>query len=97
MVALSTRAEIGALHRAIRTVLKRAVLNQGTTLGAGRTNFYSVAGRRGENAEALSVFRRTGQPCPRCGTAVRRLVVGQRGTHICPVCQPRRRTRKGEP
>jgi len=80
--------EIRRLHTAIRTVLRHAVENGGTTLGDGATNFYSVAGHRGRNADALNVFRRDGLPCPRCGTALARMTVGQRGTHFCPVCQP---------
>ena len=79
--------EVRKLHQSIRTVLQKAVDNCGTTLGSGKTNFYSVAGRRGRNADALNVFRRTGLACPRCGKAIIRLVVGQRGTHICPTCQ----------
>ena len=82
-----TRPEIQRLHHAIRTVLARAVAAEGTTLGTGATNFYSVAGRRGRNADALQVFRRTGDPCPRCGHVITRLVVGQRGTHVCEKCQ----------
>ncbi|MEA3231147.1 MAG: zinc finger domain-containing protein [Thermodesulfobacteriota bacterium] len=27
-------------------------------------------------------------PCPRCGTPIHRLVVGQRSTFICEKCQP---------
>ena len=84
-----TLPEITRLHRAIRVVLAKGVAAEGTTLGSGATNFYSVAGRRGRNADALQVFRRTGDPCPRCGQAITRLVIGQRGTHICPKCQRR--------
>lgn len=80
-------AEITRLHQAIREVLGRAVENCGTTLGTGESNFYSVAGRRGRNADKLNVFRRTGLPCPRCSHPITRSVVGQRGTHFCPACQ----------
>ena len=82
-----TPSEIQRLHATIRTVLAKAVATGGTTLGNGATNFYSVAGRPGRNADALQVFRRTGDPCPRCGHTIVRLVIGQRGTHICPRCQ----------
>jgi formamidopyrimidine-DNA glycosylase len=82
-----TPGEIKRLHHAIRTVLQRGVENGGTTLGTGKTNFYSVAGHRGQNAGALKVFRRTGLPCPRCNHAIVRTVVSQRGTHLCPFCQ----------
>lgn len=83
---LST-VEIRRLYQAIREVLHRAVANCGTTLGSGQANFYSVAGRSGRNADALAVFRRTGLPCPRCAHTILRIVVGQRGTHLCPTCQ----------
>jgi formamidopyrimidine-DNA glycosylase len=79
--------EIRALHRAIRQVLRRGLANQGTTLGSGETTFYSVGRRRGRNRDALRVFRRTGAACPRCGTAIERIVVAQRSTHLCPRCQ----------
>jgi formamidopyrimidine-DNA glycosylase len=81
-------AEARRLHRAIHDVLTRALAANGTTLGAGHANFYSVAGRRGRHADALRVFRRHGEPCPRCGRPIERTVVGQRGTHLCPSCQP---------
>jgi formamidopyrimidine-DNA glycosylase len=80
-------AELTALFEAMRVVLELGISNSGTSLGEGSTNYLSVAGRRGSNKQNLQVFRRTGLPCPRCGTPIQRLVVGQRATHICPVCQ----------
>ena len=82
-----TKEEADGLHSAIRTVLRRGIRNSGTTLGTGESNFYSVAGHRGRNADQLKVFRRDGEPCPACGRTIQRLIVGQRGTHICPQCQ----------
>ena len=79
--------EAASLHRAIRRVLRQGLRNMGTSLGSAEANFYSVAGRRGRNRDRLNVFRRTGQACPRCGESIIRMVVGQRGTHICPRCQ----------
>jgi formamidopyrimidine-DNA glycosylase len=82
-----TEDETLRLHRSIRQVLRRGLRNLGTTLGTGATTFYSVAGNRGRNRDELKVFRQTGAPCPRCRTAIVRMVVGQRSTHVCPVCQ----------
>ena len=79
--------EIHRLHRAIRKVLRKGLRNMGTTLGTGETTFYSVAGNRGRNKDQLKVFRRTGDACPRCRATIVRLLVAQRSTHICPVCQ----------
>jgi formamidopyrimidine-DNA glycosylase len=82
-----SRRESRTLHAAIRKVLRRGLKNLGTSLGTGQANFYSVSRRRGRNRDELQVFRRTGEPCPRCETPIRRLIVGQRSTHICPKCQ----------
>jgi len=82
-----TLPEAGALHRAIRDVLRRAIRNRGTSLGMTRTNFRGADGRRGRHQLRLNVFQRTGAPCARCGSPIRRLLVAQRSTHICPQCQ----------
>ena len=79
--------EIGVLHRAIRRVLRNGLKNNGTTLGRGQNNFYSIRANGGSNKDSLSVFRRTGAPCPRCHRAIERIVVGQRSTHVCHYCQ----------
>jgi formamidopyrimidine-DNA glycosylase len=81
------RKEVEALHTAIRKVLRRGLKNLGTSLGTGKANFYSIGRRRGRNRNALKVFRRTGEPCPRCAAPVQRILVGQRSTHLCPKCQ----------
>jgi formamidopyrimidine-DNA glycosylase len=89
-----TAAEARALHRAIQLVLKRGLRNLGTSLGTGKANFYSVGRRRGRNVDELKVFRRTGLPCPRCGTRIARIIVAQRSTHLCPRCQVERTDRR---
>jgi formamidopyrimidine-DNA glycosylase len=78
---------IQALHRAIRLVLRQGLRNAGTSLGAGLGNYSGLQKSRGRNSRYLKVFRRTGQPCMKCGHTIERIVVGQRGTHICPNCQ----------
>jgi formamidopyrimidine-DNA glycosylase len=65
------------LFRALRSVLRAAIHQNGTDFGDGVVcgNFKpSVYGREGEN-------------CPRCRTTLVKLRVMQRGTHICPYCQ----------
>ena len=87
IAASLTEAEVRSLHRAIPRVLKRGLNNLGTSLGTGKANFYSIAKHQGRNRDELKVFRRTDRPCPRCRTKIRRIIVGQRSTHICPKCQ----------
>jgi formamidopyrimidine-DNA glycosylase len=63
----------------------RAVLNRGIqTHGASIDWVY----RGGDFQNDFRVYRRTGLPCPVCGTLVERTVTGQRSTHFCPLCQP---------
>ncbi len=70
-----SKPEIKALRLAIPRVLKRGLKNLGTSLGTGKTNFYSVASRQGRNKDELNVFRRTDLPCPRCKA--------NHGAHYC--------------
>lgn len=79
--------EIKALHHAIINVLRQGIANMGTTLGSTQANYFSVSGRRGGNQTQLKVFRREGLLCPRCHNPIIKIIVAQRGTHICPRCQ----------
>ncbi len=68
-------------------------------LGAGGTSFdrlyVNVNGESGYFDRALAVYGREGQPCPRCGTPVRRDPFMNRSAYSCPVCQPRPRNGRG--
>lgn len=77
-----------ALYKAIKSVLRSGIRNRGTSLGLAKTNFMSIESGHGANQKTLKVFRRTGQPCYACGAEIERILVAQRGTHICPHCQP---------
>lgn len=75
--------EVRALYAGIRGALETGIEHGGTTFGRHR----DVYNEAGTNLEHVEVYRRTGQPCPRCGTPIARIVVAQRGTHYCPNCQ----------
>lgn len=81
-----TPAEVGRLHDSIRAVLRTAIAHGGTTLADG--GYRQADGQAGKFIEHLAIYRRTSEPCPRCGTAVERIILGQRGAHYCPHCQP---------
>jgi len=76
-----------ALLAAIRKLLKAAIRARGTTLGLGEGNFASPYHMHGTFKLRLQAYGRTGAPCARCGTPIKRIVVGQRSTHFCPACQ----------
>jgi len=79
-----SEVEIKRLHRSVRQVLRQGIANRGSSF----SDYVDADGEPGENAERLAVYRRTDQPCYRCGRPIRRIVVGQRSTHFCPRCQP---------
>jgi formamidopyrimidine-DNA glycosylase len=74
-----TAKQAEALHDAIQHVLSEGIRRNGAS--------FDWVYRGGEFQNDFRVYDRKGQPCPRCGTKIIRLVVGQRGTHICPKCQ----------
>ena len=73
------REQADALWEAIREVLQEGIRRNGASI--------DWVYRGGEFQNYFRVYDRAGQPCVVCGTAIERLVVGQRGTHICPNCQ----------
>ena len=67
----------------IPAVLSEAIERMGTTFSAYRT----LWNEPGSYGERLLVYDRAGEPCRRCGVAIRRIVQGQRSTFYCPACQ----------
>jgi formamidopyrimidine-DNA glycosylase len=78
--------EAQRLHAALLETLQAGIDHEGSSI----ESFVDPAGARGSFQEILSVYQRTGEPCRACVTPGRRTVVGGRGTHFCPRCQPRR-------
>jgi formamidopyrimidine-DNA glycosylase len=83
-----TRAEWDRVATEIPRVLEESIARMGTTFSAYRT----LWGEPGSYGDQLRVYDRPGEPCPRCGTPIRRIVQGQRSTFFCPACQGRRRS-----
>lgn len=75
--------EVRDLHGSIQAALRKGLALRGTSLG----DFFDPFGETGSHQLELNVFRRQGQPCPRCGTLVQRTMFRGRGTHFCPLCQ----------
>lgn len=74
-----------ALHEAMRDVLRLAIEHRGSSI----SDYVDAEGNRGRFQLLHQVYGKEGEPCPRCGAALRRIVVGQRGTHFCAACQRR--------
>ena len=78
-----------ALREAIEHALGAGIDAKGATID----DFRHVDGAQGSFQDLFCVHQREGEPCPACGTAIRKLVVGGRGTYVCERCQPRPRSR----
>lgn len=78
-----SRERLERLVVAVRAVLGEAIGHGGTTL----RDYVSADGSPGYFRRELFVYERAGEPCRRCGTAIRHVVQGQRSTYFCPSCQ----------
>jgi len=85
-----TRAQYAALHEAIEYALAAGIDAKGATID----DFRHVDGARGSFQDLFAIHQREGEPCTVCGTPIRKLVVGGRGTYVCERCQPRPRARR---
>ncbi len=83
MAARMTRAELERLRLALVEVLERAIELGGSSV----SDYVDADGVRGFFQLEHRVYGRAGEPCRVCGTAIRKIVVGGRGTHFCPACQ----------
>ncbi len=77
--------EWDAVAPEIPAVLEESIRQMGTTFSMYRT----LWNEPGQYGAQLLVYDRAGKPCRRCGTSIRRVVLGQRSTFYCPHCQRR--------
>jgi formamidopyrimidine-DNA glycosylase len=75
-----SREQSDRLLESIRAVLEEGIRRHGASI--------DWLYRGGDFQNYFRVYQRTGEPCLTCGAPIVRIVVGQRGTHFCPNCQP---------
>jgi formamidopyrimidine-DNA glycosylase len=78
-----TRAELERLRLALREVLEHAIRLGGSSV----SDYVDADGVRGFFQLEHCVYQRTGLPCRRCQTPIRRILLAGRSTHYCPQCQ----------
>lgn len=76
-------ADYDRLRLALRQVLRHAIRLGGSSV----SDYVDADGERGFFQLEHCVYQRTGEPCRRCQTPIRRVIVAGRGTHYCPKCQ----------
>lgn len=78
-----TRAQLEQLRLALKSVLEHAIRLGGSSV----SDYVDAEGVRGFFQLEHCVYLRTGLPCKRCNTPIRRITLAGRGTHYCPKCQ----------
>ncbi len=81
------RAAARRLHSAVQKTLRAAIKREGSSFD---TFYRTPEGQPGSYQEKFRVYGREGKPCRSCKTPIVKFTVGQRGTHVCPTCQPGR-------
>ncbi len=81
-----TAVEARTILDEVRAVLRKALAEGGTSFDA---QYVNVNGQAGYFAHSLNAYGRQGEACVRCGTPIVRESFMNRGSHFCPVCQPR--------
>lgn len=82
---LVSRKQAERLCQAIREVLEEGIRRNGASI--------DWVYRGGDFQNHFRVYGRDGQACPVCGTKIERITIGQRGTHYCPHCQVRAKSK----
>jgi formamidopyrimidine-DNA glycosylase len=78
-----SRSDCHRLVSAVEKVLLRSIETGGSSI----SDYLQPDGSDGAYQDERRVYARAGQPCLKCGTKIRRIVLGARGTHFCPECQ----------
>ena len=78
-----------ALRDAVVAALEAGIDNGGSSID----DYRDGRGEKGTMQDEFLVHTREGEPCPECGGAIVRIVVGGRSTYYCPSCQVRLRKR----
>ncbi len=78
-----SRRRAAKLFQSIQEILRMAIEHRGSSV----SDYVDSSGERGGFQNLHQVYGKENQPCPRCGGPIRRIVIAQRGTHLCPRCQ----------
>jgi formamidopyrimidine-DNA glycosylase len=80
-----SRSRLELLHASMVEVLEAAIAAGGSSI----SDYVDARGEKGSFQQQHQVYGKHGQPCPRCGATLQRILVTQRGTTFCGACQRR--------
>lgn len=76
-------AACAAIVSAAQKVMRRSIQTGGSSI----SDYVNPDGSDGGYQNERRVYGREDEPCPTCGTPIRRFVIAQRSSHFCPACQ----------
>ena len=82
-----TKKKISSIIDHATEVMQEAIDKGGTSFD---DLYINVNGESGLFEQSLAAYGQEDEPCPRCGTPIKRIVFGARSSHFCPRCQKRR-------
>ena len=77
------KSELKSLYSATSNILKKAIKLKGTSI----SDYRDPSGQSGGYAKVRKVYQKEDKPCQRCQTPIKRVKIGSRSAHFCPVCQ----------
>lgn len=80
--------ELKRIYLAMKEVLPKAIKLGGESF----SDFRRLSGQKGDFDRERKVYRREGEKCVRCKTAIKRVKLAGRSAHFCPKCQKAKRT-----
>jgi formamidopyrimidine-DNA glycosylase len=80
--------KIGSVIEYATEVMAEAIAQGGTSFD---DLYIDVNGESGFFDQSLSAYGREDEPCPRCGTLIKRIVISARSSHFCPRCQRKKK------
>ncbi len=67
----------------IKATLNEAIKHKGSSVD----NYVRLSGAKGGYVPHLKIYGRDKQPCLKCKSTIKKIVLGGRGTYFCPQCQ----------
>lgn len=75
--------EIKGIFQKMKEILKEAIKHRGSSV----KYYLDARGQKGKYLKYHQIYGRQGKPCKKCGSIIKRIKIGGRSAHFCPICQ----------
>jgi len=77
------KEELKKIYQSMKKILQRAIVLRGDSM----SDYRDLSGKKGRYQEIQKVYQREGEKCYRCKSKIKRIKIGGRSAHFCPICQ----------